>query len=81
MQGSILGAGSFILVSFSNNVLRAAKAVTLFPSSFAIGHVLLNLTLLRNGIPILFFLPILFILLFHVELSKATGEGELTTDC
>lgn len=43
MQGSILGAGNLISVSSSDNVLQAAKAAALFPSSFATGDVLLNL--------------------------------------
>lgn len=42
MQGSILGAGNLISVSSSDNVLQAAKAAALFPSSFATGDVLLN---------------------------------------
>lgn len=41
--GSILGAGNRISVSSSDNVLQAAKAAALFPSSFATGDVLLNL--------------------------------------
>ncbi|GAU19305.1 hypothetical protein TSUD_335910 [Trifolium subterraneum] len=42
-QRSILGAGNLISVSSSDNVLQAAKAAALFPSSFATGDVLLNL--------------------------------------